>query len=140
MDVRTCRRCGRLFNYLSGDDTCPVCRNKEEDVFKSVKDYLYEHKGAGFYEVKDALGIEGDLLRKWLREGRIEFAHGTDSGIVCERCGQPIPSGKYCEKCKAEMAGDLKSVYPEKAKELAEKNMKARQEERERMRFLKSRQ
>lgn len=140
MEVRTCRKCGRLFNYIgSGEEVCAFCKANEDEVFKKVKDYLYEHKGVGFYELKEATEVDAEMLRKWLKEGRIEFAKGVESGLVCERCGEPIPSGRYCEKCKAEMAGDLKSVYPEKAKELAEKNIKARQEERERMRFLKNR-
>ena len=31
MDVRSCRNCGRLFNYLQGPPICPACRKKLED-------------------------------------------------------------------------------------------------------------
>lgn len=140
MEVRACRKCGRLFNYIAGEPLCPLCKENEEEVFRTVKNFLYEHKGANFYEVHDALDIDTDLLQKWVREGRLEFAKGADSGVTCERCGAPIPSGRYCEKCKNEMANDLREVYPDQANAIAEKNMKARQDERERMRFLKSRQ
>lgn len=141
MDVRTCKKCGRLFNYIgSGEEVCAFCKSREDDAFKKVKDYLYEHRGAGFYEVRENYDVDAELLRKWLREGRLEFAKGADSGLTCERCGAPIPSGRYCEKCKNEMANDLREVYPDQANAIAEKNMKARQDERERMRFLKSRQ
>ena len=140
MEVRTCRKCGKLFNYIAGEPLYAMCRENEEEVFRAVKNWLYDHKGANFYQVHDALQVDTDLLQKWVREGRLEFAKGVDSGITCERCGKPIPSGRYCEECKAELAGDLKSVYPEKAKELAEKNMKAKREEKDRMRFLRNRQ
>ena len=139
MEVRACKRCGRLFNYIAGEPVCPVCRQDEDELFRSVKEYLYSHKGANFYEVHDALDIDAELLKKWVREGRLEFAKGADSGLVCERCGVPIPAGRYCEKCKAELANDLREVYPEQAKAIAERNIKAKADEKERMRFLKNR-
>lgn len=31
MEVRACRECRRLFNYLAGDYSCPACKNNLED-------------------------------------------------------------------------------------------------------------
>ena len=40
MDVRTCKSCKRIFNYLSGPIMCPACIEKLEEKFKEVKDYI----------------------------------------------------------------------------------------------------
>ena len=42
MDVRNCKGCGKLFNYMSGAQLCPECREKLEKKFSSVKDYIGE--------------------------------------------------------------------------------------------------
>ena len=37
MEVRTCKQCKRLFNYLSGPPICPGCKAKIEQKFQEVK-------------------------------------------------------------------------------------------------------
>ena len=46
MDVRNCKGCGKLFNYMSGAQLCPECRAKLEKKFSGVKDYIGEHPQA----------------------------------------------------------------------------------------------
>ena len=36
MEVRTCSKCKRLFNYLSGASICPGCKAKLEEKFQEV--------------------------------------------------------------------------------------------------------
>ena len=45
MDVRTCRRCKRLFNYITGPVICPGCREEVEKEFQIVKKYIEENRG-----------------------------------------------------------------------------------------------
>ncbi len=40
MDVRNCRQCGRLFNYLSGPQICPGAEMLLEEKFQQVKEYV----------------------------------------------------------------------------------------------------
>ena len=44
MDVRNCRGCGRLYNYIGGSyrNLCPDCVRKLEEKFDIVKDYIEE--------------------------------------------------------------------------------------------------
>ena len=51
MDVRNCKGCGKLFNYMSGAQLCPECRAKLEKKFSSVKDYIGEHPQASISQV-----------------------------------------------------------------------------------------
>lgn len=53
MDVRSCRNCGRLFNYLQGNPICPACKNKLEDKFEQVKAYIREHGTAPMKKISD---------------------------------------------------------------------------------------
>ena len=36
MDVRNCKECGRLFNYIGGQRLCPACKDKLEEKFAQV--------------------------------------------------------------------------------------------------------
>ena len=75
MDVRTCRKCGRLFNYLSGPPVCSACRDEMEKKFTTVKEYIRENPGASMKEIaeendvphgktKQILSVAIDTIRK----------------------------------------------------------------------------
>ena len=40
MNLRNCRQCGQVFNYMAGNMICPKCREEAEKKFQEVKDYL----------------------------------------------------------------------------------------------------
>ncbi|MCQ2526329.1 MAG: flagellar protein [Lachnospiraceae bacterium] len=107
MNVRNCRKCGRMFNYITGMPVCPTCREAMEAKFQEVKEYIREHKGAGINEVAEACEIETAQITQWLREDRLELAADSAVMINCEKCGAPIRSGKYCDKCRANMTNSL---------------------------------
>ena len=50
MDVRNCKQCGKVFNYI-GSPLCPECVKKAEDKFDDVKQYIYDHPRCGIQEV-----------------------------------------------------------------------------------------
>lgn len=72
MQVKTCKRCNKLFQYVTGRQVCPKCRKREEELFGQVKDYLRENKGASMEEVSEATGASLGLIQSFLREGRLE--------------------------------------------------------------------
>ena len=110
MDVRNCRGCGKLFNYISGPFICPSCREKMEEKFQEVKKYIQENPGSNVASVAEACDVDPNQIRQWIREERLEFASGA-SEISCEKCGAAIPSGRFCDKCKAYMVNTLNNVY-----------------------------
>ena len=117
MDVRNCRGCGKLFNYISGPFICPACREKLEEKFQEVKKYIQENKGVTVAMVAEACDIDSNQIRQWIREERLEFASGA-SEISCEKCGKAISSGRFCDACKNSMVNGLNSMYqPEKPAE-----------------------
>lgn len=110
MDVRNCRGCGKLFNYISGPFMCPACRDALEAKFQEVKKYIYDHPGVTISSVSEACDVESGQIRQWIREERLEFAEGTME-LGCEKCGAPITSGRFCSKCKNSMVNELSGAY-----------------------------
>ncbi len=54
MNARNCRKCGKLFNYVSGPPICMACREALEEKFHEVKSYIWEHVQATIPEVAEA--------------------------------------------------------------------------------------
>ncbi len=113
MDVRNCKGCGRLFNYLSGPPICPACAAKLDAKFDEVKDYIYDHPGVGIQEVSEVMEVSIAQIRQWVREERLAFAEDSVIGLECERCGALIKTGRFCKACKDRLARGLSDLYPE---------------------------
>lgn len=110
MDVRNCKKCGRVFNYLSGMPICPACREKTEEKFQEVKEFVRDNKGATIYEIAEKCDVEEGQIRQWVREERLEFASDSGIGVECENCGAIIFTGRFCAKCKTDMVNTFSSI------------------------------
>ncbi len=110
MNVRNCRNCGRIFNYITGTIICPACRSQLEEKFQEVKKYIQEHRGVGISQVAEACDVEPQIIQQWLRDERLEVTEDSAIFLNCEKCGAPIRSGRYCDKCRAEVTNALRSV------------------------------
>lgn len=134
MNVRNCRKCGRIFNYVAGPPICPACREAEEEKFQEVKKYIQDHTGCSVAEVSEACDVTTSQIQTWLREERLELCEGSGIGLFCENCGASILTGRYCNKCKAAMAERLESSIrrPEAPKPKVPKDSR----ENPKMRFL----
>ncbi|MBQ3584327.1 MAG: flagellar protein [Lachnospiraceae bacterium] len=131
MDVRNCRTCGKLFNYLSGRQICPQCKDKLEETFQEVKEYIYKNKQASMQEVSDEFNVPIKQIKDWVREERLILTDAMGE-ICCENCGKAIKTGRYCGECKKKIVNKLENVYRKKAPEPANDTKDARA----RMRFL----
>lgn len=121
MNVRNCRKCGKLFNYVSGPPVCPACKDALEKKFQEVKKYVQDNRGATIADVVENCEVEAQQVRQWVREERLEFSGEGVTGITCEKCGAVIPTGRFCQKCKNEMTANLSSAIPQKPKEAPKK-------------------
>ena len=110
MDIRNCKRCGNMFHY-NGNSVCNHCSEQEQQDFDKVRDYLFEHPNSPASEINQETGVEVKVITRFLKEGRLKMeGDGSDSLITCEKCGDAIQSGRYCEKCLQEMQSELKRV------------------------------
>jgi flagellar operon protein (TIGR03826 family) len=134
MNVRNCRKCGKLFNYMMGMPICPACKDKLEETFQEVKKYIREHRMADIKEVAEACEVEPNQIQQWIREERLEFTADSPVKIPCENCGAMIRSGKYCDKCKRDMTNNLSSAISKPKEQPVEQPKKTDRDNK--MRFL----
>lgn len=131
MEVKNCRDCGRLFNYIGGSRICPGCRTKLEEKFTEVKRYIDDNKDATVNMVAEEMEVSVKQIHQWIREERLAISDNSAIMIPCESCGGPIRTGRYCDKCRNNMASKLGEVYQKE-----EPQVKSERKERGRMRFL----
>ena len=117
MDVRTCRNCGKLYNYLGRiTPFCPGCMKEIEEKFQVCKQYIKDNPGANIQVVADNTGVSIKMIKQWVREERLSFAEGTLVGISCESCGANILTGRFCANCKQQTMNGLNSMIQKPAK------------------------
>lgn len=135
MNVKPCKRCKRLFNYVTGPNICPSCRNEMEKEFQIVKKYIEENPGSDIKKVSNECEVDANMIRQWVREERLQFSDDSGVGLDCERCGAVIRSGRYCDNCKREMTNSFNSVI-RSAKPAESASSKADSDHKNKMRFL----
>ena len=138
MEVKSCRRCKKLFNYISGQAICPACKEELESKFQDVKKYLDEHKGASIMQISEDCEVEEHVIRQWIREERLEFSSGLSGEITCETCGAPITTGRYCDKCKASVLNGLIDAGRKPEPHNLQSTQSKESVNRNKMRFLNS--
>lgn len=110
MNVKNCRRCKRLFNYVMGPILCQGCREEMESKFQIVKKYVQENVRCGMQEVAEECDVSISQIKQWLREERLVLSDESPMGLGCERCGKMIRSGKFCPECKGQMANSFQNA------------------------------
>jgi flagellar operon protein (TIGR03826 family) len=127
MEIRNCRRCGKIFQF-TGSYICASCIRQEEEDFKKVKEYLRTHSGSTSLEVSENTEVEIQTIERFIRQGLLDSDEYdlVDGELECEKCGHPIKSGRFCERCLVQLQQDLqgaaqslapdrKEVKPEKS-------------------------
>jgi uncharacterized protein len=124
MEVKVCKNCKKLFNYIYGPEICPNCSKaiekekedpekkesssilrpmvkEEEEKYEQVKDYIIAHPKATIVQIAEANDVIPTKLLDWVREERLEFSDDSvHAWFTCEKCGAKIKSGRLCNICK----------------------------------------
>ncbi len=96
-------------NYPS--NICPKCEDIK--LFSDVRDYIRNNE-VNEYMVADKFDIPISKVRKWIKEGRIEYVELGKRivGTTCQRCGKAVSFGTLCSSCKRLMnMNDKKLVF-----------------------------
>lgn len=107
MQVRNCRKCGRLFNYIAGPTSCPACQKALEDKFHEVRKYIQQHGKADMKQICEDCGVDTAQIQMWIRQERLQFSDDSPIKVSCEMCGKMISGGRFCPECKDKMARQL---------------------------------
>ncbi len=105
-----CTICNRPLPVDYEKDFCPGC--EEEALFKEIREYIRSHRVTEF-EVAEVFGIPQSKVRKWIKEGRIEYAAEEKkvSNTQCSRCGAQITFGTLCTECMHALNGSKDVTY-----------------------------
>lgn len=132
MEVRNCKDCGKLFNYDSGVRLCPACKQKLEDKFQQVRDYIWDNPHESLTVISEVNDVSVAQIKQWIREERLVFEDSSIAGLECENCGALINTGRFCPECKTKMKHSLNNALDKPKVIKANKSSR----DKERMRFL----
>lgn len=125
-DVRNCRRCGKMYNYIGGAPICIDCKNADEATFKRVKEYLYDNPGATLSQVANDVNVSVEKIKMFLKEGRLEITEGSNIILDCERCGKAIKTGRFCNECQNDVSKDFSQNASKKPGRSEESTLEAK--------------
>ena len=93
-NYKYCEECKRPLPLTYKENLCPSCI--EQKLFREVKEYIREND-VNEYDVAQHFHIPHMQVKKWIREGRIEYKddHLNTITMHCTRCGAPISSELY---------------------------------------------
>ncbi|MBO7402127.1 MAG: flagellar protein [Lachnospiraceae bacterium] len=132
MEVRNCRSCGKLYNYIGpSTPVCPACMKAMDEKYEQVKKYIYDNPRCNINQVAEDNEVSVQQIQRWVREERLSFSEDSDIGIECENCGKMIKTGRFCNDCKAKLKMDINGALPVKQVQVQKKVR-----ESARMRFL----
>lgn len=96
-----CEMCGhvKLIYDGIGEYRCEQCGYLMYDDYGVVRNYLEKNPGATQGEVSKATGIPTSVIRRLLKEDKIQIAPGSIVFLHCEMCGADIRSGRLCDRC-----------------------------------------
>ncbi len=135
MNVRNCKNCGRLFNYIAGPPICPECKDQIEKKFQQAKEFVRNTAHATVSMVAEEVDVPEQQVKQWIREERLVFSDSAIAGIACEVCGEPISTGRFCAKGKNQVMNDLNGAIKRPDAPV----IKKKERENPRMRFLDNR-
>ncbi len=97
-DAKHCEICNKVLPPQFGDSICPIC--KEYSLFQTAKDFI-RSGDYNEYDVAQFLNIPLQQVRRWIREGRIQYKDAALNNITlhCQLCGVQITFGTLCSNC-----------------------------------------
>lgn len=107
MDIKTCKFCKKTFRGFSA--LCPICVGQLDEKYVTVRNYLDKYPGGTMSSVAEGAKVDEKSVLFLVREGRLAL-RSESSSVTCMKCGVPIQSGKYCEKCKGDLVRTFEST------------------------------
>lgn len=94
-----CEYCGRPLPLSSESSLCSACQDQQ--LFREVKEFIRSSDHVTEYDVSKHFDIPVQRVKRWIREGRIEYKDNVLNALTmhCVECGVPITFGRLCAKC-----------------------------------------
>jgi hypothetical protein len=104
-----------MFSSRNGQLFCSKCRPNDDDDFRIVREYVYDHPNSTVRDVHEATEVPEELILKFLRQGRLTLKD-DGVGLECERCGTSISSGRFCDNCAYELKNGFQNAFMDEGK------------------------
>lgn len=111
-EAKHCKNCNTVLPPESESSVCLTCADLL--LFQDVKDFI-RSGDYNEYDVSQYFDIPLTQVRKWIREGRIQYKEDSLNNITlhCQICGVQILFGTMCSKCtKAQNISGSSAIYP----------------------------
>ena len=103
--LRNCKGCGKLF-MSHGGALCVDCLDKQTQDERRIIEYVRNNPQSTIVEIVEALELNENIVRRLIEEGRLIQA-GLDYKYPCSKCGAPIMSGQYCDRCAKKLRAEI---------------------------------
>ena len=97
-----CPRCKQMYEFGgSAQDVsfCPECLVNDRKMAIKIKHYVADNKGCSVAKLTEEFGISTKQVKYHLKNDAIEILGDGKSFLLCEKCSNPINSGRLCDKC-----------------------------------------
>jgi hypothetical protein len=96
-----CKYCnGKLKMIVNGIYKCINCGKENYDYFNTVKNYLEKAGPRSRIAIEKATGIPRKSIDYFFSQEKLEIPEGSNIRRICQKCGDPIRTGLYCDRCK----------------------------------------
>ena len=111
---KLCERClGRMVYIDAGVYRCQICGSEALDDLGKIRHFVEQNGAMPVDEIVKSTDVSRELIELCLKDGKLEMPKEQFT-MKCGRCGCGIPSGRFCRKCKSELAGGIKAMFDAK--------------------------
>lgn len=100
-----CEMCdGNLTTIQEGIYKCIQCGYLNYSYFQKIRNCLAENGALTSIDISEKTGIDRKVAEYFLLEEQLEIPRWSDIMLACRICGEPINTGRYCDKCKRSLS------------------------------------
>ena len=110
MDVKSCKKCGRLFNSILDYQLCDSCKRFMESSLQRTEYLLKANPSLSVEQLAEEAGVEISTIHEWIENGSLILPDNSSVIATCKNCGARISSGQYCDSCKQQIRSGLRQL------------------------------
>ena len=97
-----------------GEYRCEKCGKLDYDDYGKVRRFLETNGTANMTQISGYTGVTVSAIKRMVREARFTIASDSPAFLTCERCGERIYSGMYCQRCETFLHRQIEQEEKEK--------------------------
>lgn len=125
-EIVNCKECNKIFNKISSEDLCHVCRKKDDELLKEVSRFIRRRKERieSVEIILENFDVTESQLYKWVREKKLHSANLKLKIDKCKMCEVKINYEGLCDDCSKEFNSNLNLFNTRKSLDSEKSNNK----------------